>query len=289
METVLMTDSSCDMPRKFIEENNIQFLGLTCFYKGKAYEDDFGKTLTYKEFYDGMRHGEMPYTSQINVYRFAEVFEKFAKEKKSVIYIGFDSAISGTVQSAATAKNEVLEKYPDADITVIDTKSACVGQGLLVYYACEMLKNGASKDEIINFINQNMLKVNHWFMVEDLFHLKRGGRISATKAYMGSILNIKPIIFINDKGELINVTNIRGRNRGMKYLVDMFREKAVPHEQAITISHGDCEEDALALKDMLTSEFNIKKVIINPVGLVLGSHVGPGMLSLCFLGKDRSY
>lgn len=290
MNTIILTDSSCDLPLEIIEKNQIPFLGLNYHLSYGDYTDDFGKSLDYKKFYHSLREGEMPTTSQINIYRFYETFRKYVKEGKSVIYIGMSSAISGCVNCAIMAKNQLLEEMPNADITVIDSKGACIGEGILIYKAVEMLSNGYSKCEIVNWVEENKLKVNHWFIVDNLMHLKRGGRLSYTAATIGTILDIKPILCINGKGELINFNNIRGRKKAIKTLIKLFEENCLnPENQVIGISHGDCIEDALFLKELLTEEFKVKDVIINYVGPVIGSHTGPGMLSLCFFGKERNH
>lgn len=286
--TVLVIDSSSDLPREYIEKNNLTALGLTFYFDGNEIEDDFGKTLSYKDFYDGVRKGLLPTTSQINVYRFTQVFRQCAKEGKSVIYIGFSSALSGCVNNANIAKKIVLEDYKDADITIIDTKSACIGEGLLVYTACEMLKNGCSKQEIIDWIHENCLKVDHWFVVNDLNHLRRGGRIATTTAAIGTLFQIKPIMHIDDNGKLIHALNAKGKKQALRMLVDIFEKKAVlPENQVIGISHGDCIEDAEFLKGLVLEKFKVKEIIMNPVGPVIGSHVGPGMVSLCFFVNSR--
>ena len=290
MKTVIMTDSSCDLPLEFIEKNNVPFLGLTCHFKGKDYEDDFGKTFTYQEFYKGIRAGEMPTTSQINIFRFIELFKKLTDENISVIYLGMSSGISGTINSAMIARKSVIEQNKNADITVIDTKCACIGEGIVVYNAVNMLKNGASKDEIIKWVEENKMKVNHWFMVGSLKHLLHGGRISRTKAIVGTLIKVNPIIYIDDNGNLINVANIRGRRKAMSYLIEKFEEKVVDLEnQTIMISHGDCIEDAKYIEKILKEKFNVKNTIINYVGPVIASHTGPDMLSVCFIGNDRNY
>ncbi|MHC6179491.1 DegV family protein [Clostridium sp. JNZ X4-2] len=285
---IIMTDAGCDLPASFIFENNIPFLGLICHFKGKDYEDDFGKSLSYKEFYSGLRNGEMPYTSQINEYRFTEKFKKLLKEKRPIIYIGMSSAVSGTFNSSKLAREAVINEFKDADITVIDSRDASIGLGLLVYSAYKMAQEGRSRDEIVKWLDENKLKVNHWFMVEDLKHLKRGGRISSSKAVIGTLLDIKPIIYISQDGSLKNIANVRGRRKGIKYLVDRFRERAVNTEnQVIGISHGDCLEDANLLKKIMEKEFHNNKFIINTLGLGMATHCGNGMLALCFLGNER--
>lgn len=288
MDTVITIDSSCDLPLDYVEGNNIPALGLICHLEGKEYIDDFGKSITYEQFYGRIRNGAMPTTSQINVYRFEELFRKYVKEGKSVIHLSMSSKISGCYSSANIAKQLVEEEMKDADITVIDTKSASIGEGIIVYNTIEMLKKGASKKEIVDWVEANKLKVHHWFIVEDLIHLKRGGRLSATKANIGTLLQIKPLIYIDKEGNLENLNNIRGRKKAIKLLMDKFEENIIdPENSVIGISHGDCLEDALFLKEMILEKYNIKEILINHVGPVIASHTGAGMLSLCFIGKDR--
>jgi DegV family protein with EDD domain len=288
MDTVLLIDSCTDLPQSFVEKNEIPFVSLVCNFKGQEYKDDFGKTLSYKEFYAAVRNGEMPSTSQVNVYVYAEIFKKFAIEGKSVIYLGFSSALSGSLNSAILAKDMVCEEIENADITVIDSKSASLGEGLLAYYADEMLKAGASGDEVVSWLETNKLRMNHWFTVDDLGHLKRGGRVSGTAAFVGTLLDIKPILHVDDEGRLIPVSKVKGRKKSLKTLFEMLKDNIVsPEEQVIAISHGDCIEDAEYLKEMILKEHKVKDVIINEVGPVIGSHTGPGVVALFFIGSNR--
>lgn len=288
LDTVIITDSSCDLPLDFIENNKVTFLGLVCHFKNEDIIDDFGKTLNLKDFYNALREGEMPTTSQINIFRFTELFKQIISSGKSIIYIGFSSALSGCINSALIAKETILEENKDADITIIDTKCASIGQGILVYTAYKMLENGCSKDEIVKWVYSNMLYVNHWFVVDSLTHLKHGGRISASTALIGSMLNIKPVLKIDLEGRIVSAANIRGRKKAIKFLLENFKENAVnPENLTVAISHGDCIEDATALEATLREEFNVKNIIIGYVGPVIGSHVGPNMLSLCFIGRNR--
>jgi DegV family protein with EDD domain len=287
MKPIIFTDASCDLPLEFIEKNEIYHLGLIFTFKGGEYEDDFGKTLSYKEFYDGLRQGEMPCTSQINEYKFIKKFEELAKLKRPIIYIGMSSALSGTFNSAELARNTVLKHIPDAEITVIDTKCASLGQGLLVSHAARMRDAGHSAKEIIVWVTENMKLMNHWFAVEDLSHLKRGGRISATTAVVGGILDIKPIIYLTEEGKLKNITNSRGKKKALRMLADKYKEKCDDFSRPVGISHGDCLEDAMHLRDILASECGINEFIINNLGAGLGSHCGYGMVAVCFVGKTR--
>lgn len=288
MKTIIFTDSCCDLPRSFVEENNIQVMHLRVNIQGRDIPDDLGISIESKNFYDLIRQGEMPTTSQVNVNTFEDNFRKYIKEGYSIIYIGFSSALSGCVNSARIAKENIEEEISNADITIIDTKSASLGLGLIVYNAVNMLKAGKEKSEIVNWIEDNKLKVNHWFTVNDLYHLKRGGRLSGTVAAVGTILSIKPVMHIDDEGRLIPASKVKGRKKSIKVLKEILLDKIVcPEEQTIFISHGDCIEDAEYLKELIINEVKVKEVIINNVGPVIGSHTGPGILALFFMGSNR--
>lgn len=226
MKVKIITDSACDLPIEYINKNNIEVLRLTLNLKGQQMKDSFGQKLEYKEFYDMMRAGEMPTTSQINAYEFEEAFNKYINEGYEVIYIGLSSALSGTFNSANIAKENILEEKPDSKLTIIDSLSVSVGLGLLVYKACEMLKNGKNSEDIINWIENNKGKVVHCVLVDDLKHLKRGGRISGATAAVGTLLNIKPILYIDNSGKLVSGDKVKGRKRALKYLANQVKERA---------------------------------------------------------------
>lgn len=288
MKTIILTDSCCDLPIDFVRENNIEVMPLSVNIKGKEIKDDLGQSIKYKTFYDMIRSGEMPSTSQVNVYAFTEAFKKYSSEGYSIIYIGFSSALSGCVNSARIAKEAVEDEIESADITVIDTKSASMGLGLIVYNAANMLREGATKEEIINWVEENKLKVNHWFTVEDLNHLKRGGRVSSTVAIVGTMLSIKPIMHVDDEGRLIPVSKVKGRKKSIKELQEKLKDRILNSEdQTIFISHGDCLVEAEQLKDLILKETKVKEVIINNIGPAVGSHSGPGTLALFFIGNNR--
>lgn len=285
---VIITDSGCDLPLSIIKEFNINYLGLVCSYKGSDYIEDCGQTLTYSEFYKGVKEGLQPTTSQINSYRFIEEFKKYAKENIPVIYISFSSALSGTFNSALLAKNEILETYPNADITIIDSKLASGGQGLLVYLAAKKRQEGISKTELVQFLQETSPKINSYFFVEDLNHLKRGGRISATSAIVGGLLNIKPILHVNDEGKLISISKAKGRKKAIRTLLENLEKKIVNLEdQTIIITHADCLQDAETLATMVKAS-GAKDVIINYIGLAIGSHTGSGAMTIFFLGVNRN-
>ena len=288
MKILLMTDSCSDLPVKYTEENNILVLPLSYHFKGEDHVDDFGKSISYKDFYAEIRKGEMSSTSQINSYTFLEVFKKYIAEGYSILYIGFSSALSGTLNSSLMAKEEILAENPSADISIVDSKCASMGLGLLVYYACEKLKSGMPKDELVTWLEENKLKLNHWFTVDDLHHLKRGGRVSATSAVIGTLLDIKPILIVNEEGRLIPVNKVKGRKKSIKTLGEELKKRIVdPENQVIGISHGDCEEEAKMLEKIAREEVKVKDVVFNYIGPVVGSHSGPGTVTVFFFGENR--
>lgn len=288
METVIIIDSSCDIPREYVEKNNIPLLSLSVIINGKEYKDDLGKSLTHKQFYDAVRGGEMPTTAQINVYTYSEEFKKHVKEGKAIICIVLSSGLSGSYNSACIAKETVLEEFPEADITIIDSKAASGGEGLLNHYAVEMLKNGSTKEQIVNWIEENKLNINHWFTVDDLNHLKRGGRVSSTAAIMGTLLDIKPILNVDSEGKLAPVTKVKGRKKSIRALAEELNKRiANSEEQTIFINHGDCLEDAKYLEKLILEKHKVKEIIIAEIGPTVGAHTGPGVLALFFMGEKR--
>jgi len=288
MRTIIMTDSNCDLPVEYISQNNIHVIPFTFLLNGITYTDDFGKSLSHKEFYNAIRNGSMPTTAQITAYTFENEFRKFSSKGESIIYLGFSSALSETFNSSVLARKVIMEEEPEADIAVIDSKSASVGQGLLVYYAYEMLKRGKSKQEIVEWLETNKLKVNHWFTIDSLEHLKRGGRISATSAAIGGLLEVKPVLNVLNDGSLNIVKKVRGRKKSIKTLFEEYKARVInPEEQMIYINHGDCLEDAEYLKSLILSETSPKDIVINSLGPIIGTHTGPGMVLVVFIGKER--
>ncbi|EQB85782.1 DegV family protein with EDD domain [Clostridium punense] len=285
---VLVVDSASALPLDFINQENVIGAPIVCHFKGMDLEDDFGKTLDIKEFYQGLREGEMPTTSQINVFKFEEIFRPLAQENKSVIYIGLSSGLTGTVDSARRAALNIREEYPKADITIVDSLCASLGLGLLCYLAYEKIKEGKSKDEIISFVEDTKLKINHYFTVDDLNHLKRGGRISASAAAVGTLLNVKPVLHMDRQGKLAPLMKVRGRKKAIVTLAEKFIERTNKNEmQTIAIVHGDCLEDALHLEELCRENGNVEKCIINFEGPTVASHTGAGLVSLYFIAKER--
>lgn len=285
---IILTDSACDLPKNIIIDLEIKELGLICNINNKEYIDDINSELTSKEFYNKLKEGAMPSTSQINSFKFVEYFEEYVKKGIAILYLAFSSALSGTYNSSLIARNELLEQYPEAKIEIIDTRAACLGQGLIVYYAAKMRKEGKSLEEVSTWVEENKNKTCHFFTVDNLDHLKRGGRISPTAAAIGSLLNIKPMLYTNDKGELHNFSKAKGRKRAIKNLYELLDKHIVnPEEQTIFIAHSDCIEDAEKLAEMIKEKYNVKEIIIDYIGIVIGSHTGIGTLALFFLGDTK--
>lgn len=284
----IITDSSCDLAREYIDDNNIGLLSLVLNLNGKVVKDDLGKTLSYKDFYGQMREGATPTTSQVNAHEFEEEFLEHVKNGDSIICITISSALSGTFNSANIAKNNILEEYPDAKILLVDSLSVASGEGLLVVKACEMRDRGANAEEIVTWLEENKKKIIHSFVVDSLSHLKRGGRISGATAAIGGLLNIKPSLYIDNDGKVAQGEKIKGKKKVLRFLVNEVKEKATNNEnETLYICHGDCLEDAKALKNMILEEVKFKNVVINYVGNVIGAHAGPGVLAVLFLGESR--
>lgn len=290
MSYFLVTDSACDLSEDMLNQLDVGRCPLTVnFQDGRMLEDGFGQ-LSAPAFYDAMRGGMAATTSQVNTAAFYEMFHQALTTHDSVLYIGFSSALSGTFQSAVLAKNTLEEDDPSygGRIVAIDSKAASLGQGFLVLEACRRRDEGAGLNELIEYLETFKGHVNHWFTVDDLVYLKRGGRVSGVKAAMGQLLNIKPILRVNREGKLVSAGKAKGRRKSIQALCDRFREMYDPSlGKDFLISHGDCLEEAKSLAQMIQSEFDMNDPVIEPVGMVIGSHSGPGTIALFFPGRPR--
>lgn len=298
MKPIIITDSNCDLSGDYLTDNKIAVIPISFYLKGNkmplipSYNyliekdpNDLTEYMTYSEFYDEIRGDGIATTSQISPYDFKRYFNIYTSKGYPIIYIGFSSGLSKTLDNAILARQEIMDENKEADITIIDTKSATSGQGLLVYYAAEMLKSGSTKNEVINWVEENLLNLNVWFTVDDLEQLKRGGRISQTTANLGTLLNVKPVLRIDKFGKLVPTQRVRGRKRALIELFEQLKANIVnSKEQIIFINHGDCIEDAEYLKRLITDKIEVKDVIINYTGPVIGTHTGAGILSIAFLG-----
>lgn len=285
-EFVITTDSTVDLSKEFLEEKDITVLSLSYILDGVTYRDMDG--LSGKEFFDKLRNGSLPTTSQVNPEEAHAVFEPIVKSGKDILHIGFSSGLSGTYNSCRIAAEELMEEYSDSKLVVIDSLCASMGEGLLLYKAIELKEQGKSLEEIAEWVEENKLHICHNVTVDDLFHLHRGGRVSKATAVLGTVVKIKPIIHMNNEGKLIVIGKERGRKRSIISLVDRMEKQMGDYDNNVCmITHGDCEEDALYLKSLLEERFGVKKVIIHSIGSVIGSHTGPGVLAVFFMGHER--
>lgn len=284
----LITDSASDLPIEYIRENNIEIASLEVNLNGEFRKDDLGQTLKYDDFYKSVRDGAMPSTSQVNVGTFEDLFRKYVEKGDSIIYISLASALSGTYNSANIAKLNIEDEYENADITLIDSVSVSLGEGALVYYVNELINEGKSKEEIVKWAEDNKTKINLSIVLDDLSHLKRGGRISGAAAVVGTLLGIKPTLKIDAEGKLGVGPKLKGKKKVVKYILDDIRENAENiEEQVVFIAHADVIEEAEALKEAILNEFKFKDVVINCIGAVIGTHGGPGTIAAVFIGKNR--
>ena len=286
MDFQIITDSCCDFPTPMYGQLGLTFVPLTVEFRGNTFDDKNDDTL--KDMYQGLRAGEVAKTSAVNPSRWSQAMEKALAAGKDVLVLAFSSGLSTTYQSAVIAAEELKDAYPDRKIQVIDTLCASMGQGLLVWYACKKRDEGLSLDEVAQWVLDNRLHLCHWFTVDDLMYLKRGGRISAATALVGTMLQIKPLLHVDDEGHLINMTKTRGRKAAIDAMVKKAQELGACYDNStMFISHGDCLSDAEYLSRQLKEKCGVKDVVISYVGAVIGSHSGPGTLALFFLGSHR--
>ena len=282
----IITDSGCDLPNEVLEKLDLKMVSLSLIFRGQTLQDSVSSDI--KSFYDAMRQGESASTSAVNPDGWASIMESSLSQGLDVLVIAFSSGLSTTYQSAVIAANDLKEKYPDRKILVVDSKCASLGQGLLCHYAAKKRDEGLSIEELAAWLEEHKLNLCHWFTVDDLVYLKRGGRVSAATALVGTLLNIKPVMHVDDEGHLVKVSTARGRKASIQAMVDQMEKTGFPGEnEFITICHGDCFEDANALGEMVKQKFGVKEVFIGYTGAVIGSHSGPGTLALFFLGKQR--
>lgn len=285
---VMMTDSCCDLPAQVAEELGLVVLPLHLLLGEETFANYLdGREIGFKEFYDRVRGGAMPTTSAVSVGAFEDAMRAVLQEGKDILCLNFSSALSTTYQSAVIAAETLREEFPEATIHVLDTLAASVGQGLLVYLCGQEKKAGKSVDEVFEYAKEMAPHMAHYVTVSDLHHLKRGGRISATTAFVGSMLSIKPIIYVNDEGKLINVGKARGRKPALLQVVSELEKRLLDPKYPVFISHGDCEDDAKFVAEEVQKRTGAEVKVISYVGPVIGSHTGAGVIALCFVGKER--
>ena len=286
MSYQIITDSCCDFPKALLETLNISVAPLSLAFRGEVWSDTTDEGL--KTIFAGLRNGETASTSAANPENWASVIEPVLQKGEDALILTFSSGLSTTYQSAVIAASDLQEAYPQQKILVVDTLCASLGQGLLVWYACQKKDEGLSLEELAAWCEENKMKLCHWFTVDDLMYLKRGGRISATTALLGTMLNIKPVLHMDDEGHLINVSKVRSRKASIEALAAKVGSLGIPGaNDTIFICHGDCIEDAEYLKSRLEALYGTKNVVIGYVGAVIGSHSGPGTLAIFFMGEHR--
>ncbi len=286
-EYVIFTDSGCDIAPTTLKEWGVPFRSLTFRFEGedKEYTND---EMPIREFYAKMREGKVAKTAAVNIGVFETAFEEILAEGKDILYIGFSSGLSTTYNSARLAAEALKERYPERKILTVDSLAASAGQGLVVYLTVEKKNNGASIEEAYAFAKELSPKISHWFTVDDLVYLKRGGRVSPTVAFVGNLIGIKPVLHVDDAGHLVSVSKVRGRRASIAAMAQKYTElAATPNEGTVFISHSDCYEDAALLSEMIENAHGVKAEIITDVGAVIGSHSGPGTLALFFVAKKR--
>ena len=283
----ILTDSCCDFTDEQYRQLDVGYVPLTVIYNGESHSN-FSDVAAVKAFYNELRSGVTASTSAVNPESWAQLMKPVLEEGKDVLVLAFSSGLSATCQSAHIAADELREQFPERTINVVDTLCAALGQGLLVWYACQKRDAGMSLEELTTWVEENKLHLCHWVTVDDLSHLKRGGRISATTALVGTMLNIKPIIHVDNEGKLVNVAKARGRKSAISYLVDKLGALGEGYDNdTIFVVHGDCQEDAEQLAELCRSRYGVKNVQIGYLGPVIGAHTGPGVLAVFFLGKER--
>ena len=288
MSYKIITDSCCDFTRQQYADLGLAFAPLTLVYKGKSI-DGFTEPDELHAFYDSIREGEMPTTSAVNPDGWERLMRPVLEQGKDVLCLAFSSALSTTYQSAVIAASDLKEEFPDRTINVVDTRCAALGQGLLAWHACKRRDQGMNLEELTAWVEENKHHLAHWVTVDDLNHLKRGGRVSATTAFVGGLLNIKPIIHVDNEGRLDTVSKVRGRKAAMELLASKVAETGEGYDnETVFVAHGDCPEDAEALANLIKAKCPfVKNVMIGYVGGVIGAHTGPGVLVCFFLGKEK--
>ena len=277
------------MTAQMAQELDIQVAPLSVLLEGRSYKNYLdGREIAFSDFYAALRGGKLAKTSAVNIEDFVQLFTPILEAGQDILYLGFSSALSATYQCGASAMEMLREKYPQRKLYAVDTLCASLGQGLMVYYAALKKREGLSIEQVRDYVEQNKLHLCHWFTVDDLHFLKRGGRISATTEIIGTMLSIKPVMHVDDEGRLIKVEIAKGRKGSIRRLKEKMAQSAVnPQDQVVFISHGDCLAEAQSLADMIKEQLGVKEVVLNYVGPVIGAHSGPGTIALFFLGDKR--
>ena len=286
---IILTDSSADLSAEMAQELDVQVIPLSFIMKGRTYRDfPDNREMDPHLFYEALRQGEEATTAAVNVGQYTEALEPLLQAGKDVLILAFSSGLSATYNSSRLAVEELREKYPERKLYTVDTLCASLGQGLLVWYAAKARERGGTIEEVRDWVEDRKLNLCHQFTVDDLHFLKRGGRISAATALVGSVLQVKPVLHVDNEGHLVNIGKVRGRQAALKALVDRMEETAIDSGSlTVFISHGDCLEDAQTVAGMVKKRFGVQNICINYVGPVIGAHSGPGTVALFYIGTNR--
>lgn len=283
---IITVNSTVDLPKEWLEERQVPVVPLRYTIDGQTYTDMEG--LSAKEFFTKLREGKMSVTSQVNPEEAVEMLEPYVKEGKDILHLGFSSGLSGTLNSMRIAGQMLEEKYPEAKVIIIDTLCACLGEGLLLYKALQVKAQGKTIEETAQWVEENKLHICHDVTVDDLNHLHRGGRVSKTTAVLGTLVQIKPIIHMDNEGKLQVIGKERGRKKSLNKIVDMAAEQSKGWDNdIIMITHGDCIEDAEYVAKLVREKMGIDNILINNIGTVIGSHTGPGVVAVFCMGDQR--
>jgi len=282
----IITDTSCDLSLAYAKSkaSNLTILGMPIELDGIGYVDDLGDTFTHDFFYKELRRGTFPSTSQINPDTYEKVYKDAIEKGDDVICIGLSSGLSNTISSATLAMHHIQEAYPDARVKVVDTLAGSIGLGMLVYLTMEKVESGIDYNTLSEWIEDNKLRINHWFAIDDLDHLRKGGRIPPAMAIIGTALKVKPILTVRHNGKLEAYTKIRGRNKSINFIVSKLLEHIGTEPKSIMIGHADCIEDARKLEAAISEKYQPKEIIVSKLSQTIATHVGPGMLAVSFIG-----
>lgn len=286
---IIIADNTCDLDPSFYNEKNIPVIMLPYSIDDVVYSTT-DNNLSMKEFYDSIRNGKMPTTMAANPETYISTFKKYLDEGLDVLYLAFSSALSSSYSNAVLAANELNEEYSDVSVTVIDTLCASMGEGLLLYKAIKAKEEGKTLKEVIDYVESTKLKICHYFTVNDLNHLHRGGRVSKATAIVGTLINVKPVLHVPDDGSLVSACNVRGRKKSLNTLVSYMKAhvKNPSKDDVVMISHGDCIDDANYVAEEIKKEFGIENIIISYASQTIGAHTGPGLVALFFEGDSRN-
>ena len=288
-EYKIITDSTTDLSAALIAEMDVHVISMHFAMDGTTYTNDpEGTEISFHDFYEKLRSGGSSTTSQVSMEQFKQAAVPYLEKGIDVLYIAFSSGLSGTYNTCRVCAEDLKEQYPGRKIIVVDSLAASMGEGLLVWHAVQEKKAGKSIEEVAQWTKDNRLKLAHWFTVDDLNHLKRGGRCSGAAAFFGTMMNIKPVLHVDDEGHLIPMEKVRGRKQSLEALVEHMKKTVTnPAEQTVFISHGDCDEDLQYVVKLVRNTFGTKKIYTNYIGPVIGAHSGPGTVALFFLAENR--